>query len=256
MVWLESLSEVQDWCNEIAAIYPELILENSTSKVELKRVVFGGGRLDGYFKDRFLRSKDLPIIPTLYIDNRLFMSVTPMEVESHQLHLKNASGNVLVGGLGMGYYLTQLKNKEDITSITVVEKDLNVINLYKKLMEHNPIAFASDKIKFVHSDIFDYTGELIYDYAYFDIWPSLDENEALEDTNKLISTELIQATKVGFWGMERWFNKQLVNLYNDGLDSSEVFENLSDILENECDFDLQWAKADMMEIIFLFGKYT
>lgn len=62
----------------------------------------------------------------------IVMSNTPMERKTHIEAINKAKGNVLVAGLGLGMYLQNIKDKEEVTSITVVEKSKVVIELIAK----------------------------------------------------------------------------------------------------------------------------
>ncbi len=73
---------------------------------------------------RMLRDKDTPATPPVVV-----MSDTPGEISDHMEFILRAKGNVLVHGLGLGVVLKALLAKEDVTHVTVVEKDSEVIEL-------------------------------------------------------------------------------------------------------------------------------
>lgn len=188
-------------CIEITKNYPdELTIGNSS----YKKRKFKGGRLDGYLEDRFL--SDCFDIAVLTRNGNTWMSITPMEIESHITHIKEATGNVLVAGLGMGYYITQIVHKQELTSVTVIEKDIEVIEAYNLLIKSNSEYFSNNKLKIIHGDLFDVAPKLkdAYDYAYFDIWLDMDFDLISEDFEKLNDLGGINANKIGFWGMERF----------------------------------------------------
>ena len=95
--------------------------------IELK-IETATGRIDGFmYKDFLVEFKNVPI---LFIDGKLWMSLTPMEIESHFMPISLATGHVGVGGLGLGYYTQRILQKEAVESVTVYELDQNVIDFY------------------------------------------------------------------------------------------------------------------------------
>lgn len=60
------------------------------------------------------------------------MSVSPNEVFTMEKIIKNAKGKVLTLGCGMGYFAYMVSLKEDVESITIVESEQSVIDLFEK----------------------------------------------------------------------------------------------------------------------------
>ena len=94
------------------------------------------------------------------------MSDTPMERRTNSDFCYTAHGDVLIGGLGIGLILLAVQDKEDIRSITVVEKEQDVIDLVAPQLPLN------EKVKIVCDDIFTFKpGKGVrYDTIYMDIW--------------------------------------------------------------------------------------
>lgn len=94
------------------------------------------------------------------------MSDTPMEHRTNYDILRKAHGDVLIGGLGIGMILMPLMEKEEVKSITIVEKYEEIIELVGKQLPLN------DKVKIIHGDIFENTFKrgTKFDVIYFDIW--------------------------------------------------------------------------------------
>lgn len=101
--------------------------------------------------------------------NSIVMSNTPMEQITHIKAINNARGNILVAGLGLGMYLYNIKDKKNIESITVVEYSDEVIQMVGKYFKEY------DKIKIIKDNIFDYIPNIKYDFAFFDIWSDISE---------------------------------------------------------------------------------
>lgn len=195
------MENIIEYCKEISALYPSTGISEGDCEVLTKD--FTGGRLDSYLTDMYFVSEGFPVA-MLQRAKKTWMSITPMEVESHLTHIEHATGDVFVGGLGMGFYITQIVKKSDVKSVVVVEQDTNVIRMYNKLIENDPVTFSNNKLKIVHGDLFAFIkkDKKKYDYAYLDIWLSMDFDEYLRDFSKIKKGGL-KATKVGFWGMER-----------------------------------------------------
>lgn len=113
----------------------------------------------------------------LQIDGELFMSDTPMELNSNSGIIEKANGSVLIGGLGIGLLLLNLQEKLNdgtITEIVVVENNKDVIDLVGPY-------YKNPKIKIHHADIFDLVEDPAFkgrkfDTIYLDIWASLNED--------------------------------------------------------------------------------
>jgi len=95
------------------------------------------------------------------------MTDTWMEQATNREFVRQARGDVLVAGLGIGMVLMAIQDKEEVTSITVVEKEQEVIDLVK------PQLPLKDWVTVVHSDIFEFQTKMNYDVIYFDIWDSI-----------------------------------------------------------------------------------
>jgi hypothetical protein len=84
--------------------------------------------------------------------------------------VQRAHGHVLIAGLGLGMILHPMLKKQEVRSITVVEKYQDVIDLIL------PTLPRSRKLSIVRDDIFRWTpprGDR-YDVIWFDIWPDIE----------------------------------------------------------------------------------
>jgi len=91
------------------------------------------------------------------------MSDTPAEISDHIDFINEASGDVLVTGLGIGMVASALAKKNNVRSITVIEASEDVINLVAPHLE-------SEKITVIHADAFKYEPDKHFDFAWHDIW--------------------------------------------------------------------------------------
>ena len=117
----------------------------------------------GYFNKPFY-------YPAVFENNRLWMSITPNEINTMKNDINDAFGNVLVIGVGMLYYTYMISLKSNVKSITVIDIDNNIIKMSKDILL--PQFKNKDKIKIINCDAFTYLDNLKeeYDFIYVDIW--------------------------------------------------------------------------------------
>ena len=127
-----------------------------------------------------------------------WMSVSPNEVFTMKRPIERAKGRVLTLGCGMGYFAYMASLKEDVESITVVELQQDVIDLFTTFIL--PQFENRDKIKIIKGDAIEYLkaiddGE--YDYCFADIWIGI-EDVAPYFAIKEIGRKL-KKTKMEYW---------------------------------------------------------
>jgi hypothetical protein len=118
-----------------------------------------------------------PIIYTILKDhNGTWMSNTPTEQMTQHNELKKCKGKVLVAGLGLGYFVKKLQEKENVTKVKVIELSKDVIKLVWKHLE------LDKRFSVIETDIKKYlqTTKEKYDWVYLDIWRGTGEAEFIE----------------------------------------------------------------------------
>ena len=110
--------------------------------------------------------------PAVLEDGREWMLITPNEIETMRPAVRAARGRVLAYGLGLGYFAYMAARKEDVTSVTVVERDAGVLELFRRhVLPQFPRA---DKLSLVEADAFSYAGAHMgdgrYDVVFTDLW--------------------------------------------------------------------------------------
>ena len=159
------------------------------------------GRLDDYLNVNF--RVGLPAkVPTLYIDNILWMSLTPMEIQSQYLAILNSYGNVGVAGLGLGYSALKMAKKDSVSSVTVFENDRRVIDMFNASFKRKK---GFKKINIVEGDARKLIPDRIFDYLYVDIYESMCPDEIVEDINIFKRCVDDFPNTYAFWGKERIF---------------------------------------------------
>jgi len=118
----------------------------------------------GYFNEPFYYL-------AVYDNNRLWMSITPNEINTMKQPINNAKGNVLTFGLGLGYFAYMCSLKDDVKSVTIIEKDERVIKLFKEYIL--PYFVSIEKINIIKEDAYVYLSKMnddMYDYVFVDIY--------------------------------------------------------------------------------------
>lgn len=118
----------------------------------------------GFFDKKFA-------FPAIYENDRLWMSITPNEINTMEKDINDSFGNVLTLGLGMGYFSYMVSLKENVNKVTIIEKDKNVIELFEKNIL--PFFENKEKIEIINIDAFDFLDNcesFKYDYIFSDLW--------------------------------------------------------------------------------------
>ena len=105
----------------------------------------------------------------------IWMSLNPNEITTMAPYIDKANGHVLVLGLGMGYVAFMMAMKSNVISVTIVEKDPQVINIFNNLIWPN---FKNkEKIEIINDDAIHYLSakQKAYDYIFADLWHSPDD---------------------------------------------------------------------------------
>ncbi len=110
--------------------------------------------------------------PAIRQDGRVWMTVTPNEVNTIRPCIEKSRGKVLACGLGLGYYAFHCLLKQDVSSVTVVEYDPQVIDVFTRLiLPHFP---RRGDLRIIQADAFDYAEHVLpgegYDTVFTDLW--------------------------------------------------------------------------------------
>ena len=127
-----------------------------------------------------------------------WMSVSPNEIFTVQEHIDMAKGKVLTLGCGMGYFAYMASLKEEVTSITIVEREQSVIELFESIIL--PQFQNKDKIKVIKADAIDFMRNLEdgeYDYCFADIWIGITDIEPYFAIKEL--GRKLKKTKISYW---------------------------------------------------------
>jgi len=123
-----------------------------------------------------------PVIPGEYVslqrNGSTIMSNTPAEIGDFNEFKRKATGNVLINGLGLGVTLAYILAKPDITKVTVIEIDQDLIDLISPF-------YTDPRVNIIHADALEYKPEkgIRFNAVWHDIWDNISienlENMAL-----------------------------------------------------------------------------
>ena len=170
----------------------------------------------------------------------IWMLITPHEINTMKQAISNAHGNVITFGLGLGYFAYMCSIKDNVNSITIIEKDEKTIKLFKEFIL--PQFEYKDKIIIINEDAINFTSKpLDYDYGFVDIYK--DEIDGLPLYIKMYQNLIKQNFKSEYWieeGMIIILRRALITL---------LYEKTYNLYKetNETFFD---------ELISLFNKAT
>ena len=121
--------------------------------------------------------------------DRMFvvMSDSVAEKEMCEEAVKQARGDVLLFGFGLGLILIPIMNKPEVTSVTVVEINPEVLSLVASQLDLN------DKVKIVQMDAHYYEPSQKFDFIWWDIDVSGEQVTAYEESG--ISTNFEARTR-------------------------------------------------------------
>lgn len=119
----------------------------------------------GWFRERFP-------FPALMENGRIWMTVTPNEINTIRPCAQSVHGHVLAYGLGLGYFAFHALLNPRVERVTVVERNASVIRLFREqLLPHFP---RPDALRILQADAFDYAARIApaehYDCVFTDLW--------------------------------------------------------------------------------------
>lgn len=100
---------------------------------------------------------------------RIWMSVTPHEINTMKDAVNHAHGDVITLGLGIGYYAYMCLLKDDVRSVTAIERDPRVISIFKESIL--PFFPNKEKLRIIEADAIKYLEKADhFDYLFADLW--------------------------------------------------------------------------------------
>lgn len=104
-----------------------------------------------------------------------WMSFTPQEFFTLRPGTRKARGHTIIGGLGMGYQLLEVLQRDKVQKVAVIEKSQSLIDfLQAPLRKQFP---EGKQVNFICGDIYNVLPALSADVALIDIFPSYGNNQ-------------------------------------------------------------------------------
>lgn len=128
--------------------------------------------------------------PAIREDERVWMTVTPNEISTIQPAVEKSRGKVLTYGLGLGYYAFHCLLKEDVRSVTMVEKNPAVIDVFRRFLL--PFFPRKEALHIIEADAFDYARNIMpregFDTVFTDLWHDVADGIPLYRRMKALET--------------------------------------------------------------------
>jgi hypothetical protein len=143
----------------------------------------------------------VPLVSVLLRDGNVWMSITPMEIESQAIGIELATGHVVVFGLGMGWAAAATALQEQVSKVTVVEFDAEVIALHREIEIFDQLPeHAQSKIRIQQGDAYSWRPDAPVDLLMPDIWLPLVSDGRVAEVKAMQAN--VGAATVYFWGQE------------------------------------------------------
>jgi len=136
-------------------------------------------------------------LPALIEGEKVWMSPAVSEITSMDVGIQKGHGNCMTMGLGIGVLPYLWLQKDEVESVTIVEFNKDVIDLFTKYIQ--PQFHTNKKIEVIHGNAIDYyTEEFLnqFDYVYVDFWES--NEDGLHAYTKLMEKK-ISLPHIDFW---------------------------------------------------------
>lgn len=167
----------------------------------------------GFVRDDFRFFDDgkvLPLIgffeteyryPAVLTNGVEWMTLLPNEINSQKIYVEKARGKVLTYGVGLGYYVLKTALKAEVESVTAVDINQNVIDIFNKFILPCFPEYARKKVNVVKADAFKYAETLSdgsFDYIYADIWHDCGDGKDLYLKFKRLE-KFCPSAEYGYW---------------------------------------------------------
>ena len=143
----------------------------------------------------------VPRLTALIRNGDVWMSISPMEIESQSVGILQACGHVVIFGLGMGWAAAAAASSDAVTAVTVVEFDSEVIALHRELDVFGQLPQeALGKVRIEQGDAYTWTPHEPVDLLMPDIWLPLVSDGRVNEVRRM--QDNVSADAIYFWGQE------------------------------------------------------
>lgn len=132
----------------------------------------------------------------LFVNGQLYMTDAEFEWMTNRPIIVKMRGDVLLGGLGLGFIVPAIANAAMVTSVTILEKSADVIALVGKHYKH-------PKVKIIEADVWTWpVPKKAFDIVYIDIWkdvPNEDNRDEIHDLKARFKPSLKKSGRTFVW---------------------------------------------------------
>lgn len=178
--------------------------------------------------------------PVLLENGLPWMSIAPNEIETMRQPIDEASGDVLTLGCGLGYYAYMVAEKEDVSSVTIVENNPAVIEIFREYIL--PQFPHGGKIRIVQADAFEYLRGIKdgqFTYCFADLWANSADIVPYLKVRRIC--DKFTETKIFYWiqdGLDMGIQLSILHRLKFQYDGDgDLIEEVKGILENEAAAD-------------------
>lgn len=138
----------------------------------------------------------------------VWMSLSPMEMESQAIGIAAARGHVAIMGLGMGWAAAECALDPEVDRVTVIERDPDVIALHRELALFDRLpGGCGDKVRIVEGDALEWRPDEAVDLLMPDIWlPLVSPDDRAAEVARMQAN--VGAAGIYFWGQEMEIARQ------------------------------------------------
>ena len=152
------------------------------------------------------------IVFLLNKSNECIMSSNLFERLTNQNFIDTAKGDVIIFGLGLGLIIFPLLEDDEVTSITVIDKSVDIIDNIGPIIKKYDV---NDKLTIINGDVFTYYQQLNdakFDVAYFDYWNIVDSTiyNDMETIKELYKNNIKETGQIMYW-CEDLFTNGIIN---------------------------------------------
>lgn len=150
-----------------------------------------------------------------------WMSLMPVEIESLGIGVACAEGHVVIFGLGMGWSAAASALRPGVASVTVVERDPELIALHEALGLFGRLpGGAGEKVRIVEGDAFEWRSDGPVELLLADIWLPLVGAGRVDEVRRMQAK--VGAGRVHFWSQELELARHAVAAGRLFLDDAEI----------------------------------
>ena len=178
--------------------------------------------------------------PVLLENELPWMSITPNEIETMRQPIDEASGDVLTLGCGLGYYAYMVAEKENVSSVTIVENNPAVIEIFREYIL--PQFPHGDKIRIVQADAFEYLRGITdgqFTYCFADLWANSADIAPYLKVRRIC--DRFTETKVSYWiqdGLDMSIQLSILHrLYAQYNGDGQLVEEVKALMKQEAEED-------------------